>query len=97
MFHNQTAITRGMIVRQARQTSLVIVLFQPVCATAASVKQEIRTNSRFMKLADLGQPQTEENENGRKEFNLRKLATRGNWALGEAVSPLDENETLLAC
>ena len=50
MFHNQTAITRGMIVRQVRQTSLVIVLFEAVCTTAPS-RQEIRANSRFMKLA----------------------------------------------
>ena len=56
MFHNQTAITRGMIVRQARQTSLVIVLFEAVCTTRPVslllfAKQEIRANSRFMKLA----------------------------------------------
>ena len=57
MFHNQTAITRGMIVRQVRQTSLVIVLFEAVCTTAPPLspplfaKQEIRANSRFMKLA----------------------------------------------
>ena len=60
MFHNQTAITRGMIVRQVRQTSLVIVLFEAVCTTALPplslllllfAKQEICANSRFMKLA----------------------------------------------
>ena len=59
MFHNQTAITRGMIVRQARQTSLVIVLFEAVCSLyhcpvsllLLFAKQEIRANSRFMKLA----------------------------------------------
>ena len=57
MFHNQTAITRAMIVRQARQTSLVIVLFEAVCTTRPVsllllfAKQEIRANSRFMKLA----------------------------------------------
>ena len=39
-----------MIVRQVRQTSLVIVLFEAVCTTAPS-QQEIRANSRFMKLA----------------------------------------------
>ena len=48
-------------------------MFWTVCA---SVKQEIRTNSRFMKLANLGPVQTKENENG-KEFNLTKLPTRG--------------------
>ena len=36
-----------------------------------------RKSSRFMKLADLGPVQTKENENGRKEFNLTKLPTRG--------------------
>ena len=57
MFHNQTAITRGMSVRQVRQTSLVIVLFEAVCTTRPVsllllfAKQEIRANSRFMKLA----------------------------------------------
>ena len=59
MFHNQTAITRAMIVRQARQTSLVIVLFEAVCSLydcpvsllLLFAKQEIRANSRFMKLA----------------------------------------------
>ena len=59
MFYNQTAITRGMIVRQARQTSLVIVLFEAVCSLyhcpvsllLLFAKQEIRANSRFMKLA----------------------------------------------
>ena len=50
LFHNQTAITRGVIVRQAWQTSLVIVLFEAVCTTAPS-QQEICANSRFMKLA----------------------------------------------
>ena len=54
MFHNQTEITRGMIVRQAWQTSLVIVLFEAVCTTRPVslllfAKQEIRANSRFMK------------------------------------------------
>ena len=46
-----------------------------------------------MKLADLGQPQTEENENGRKEFNFTKLPTWGNWGLSSAGagSPPDEN------
>ena len=58
-----------------------------------SVKQEIRT---FYEIGRLRPPQTEENENGRKEFNLTKLATLGNWGSGGAVSP-DENETLLAC
>ena len=57
MFHNQTAITRGVIVRQAWQTSLVIVLFEAVCTTRPVsllllfAKQEICANSRFMKLA----------------------------------------------
>ena len=59
MFHNQTAITRGMIVRQVWQTSLVIVLFEAVCSLyhcpvsllLLFAKQEIRANSRFMKLA----------------------------------------------
>ena len=60
MFHKQTAITRGMIVRQAWQTSLVIVLFEAVCSLyhcpvslllLLFAKQEIRANSRFMKLA----------------------------------------------
>ena len=57
LFHNQTAITRGVIVRQVWQTSLVIVLFEAVCTTALPsppplfAKQEIRANSRFMKLA----------------------------------------------
>ena len=41
-----------------------------------------RKSSRFMKLA-LRPPQTEENENGRKEFNLTKLATLGNWGSAE--------------
>ena len=74
-------------------TASLIVLFQPLCAAAASVKQEIRTDSRFMKLAELGRPQTEENENGRKEFNFTKLPTWGNWGLSSpgAGSPPDEN------
>ena len=50
-----------------------------------------RKSSRFMKLA-LRPPQTEENENGRKEFNLTKLATPGNWELTSAQlsSPQEE-------
>ena len=86
-------ISRRNTFQSRGQTSLAIVLFHPLCAAAASVKQEICTNSRFMKLAELGWPQTEENENGRKEFNFTKLPTRGNWGLspGGASSPPDEN------
>ena len=87
-------ISRRNTFQSRGKTSLVIVWFHPLCAAAASVKQEIRTNSRFMKLAQLGRPQTEENENGRKEFNFTKLPTRGK--LGAQLrrscgSPPDEN------
>ena len=71
-----TLLSRGLKKQLSVETwsgCLVIVVFRTVCA---SVKQEIRTNSRFMKLANLGPVQTKENENG-KEFNLTKLPTRG--------------------